>query len=391
MFRLCLVLTILCGTCLGDAGELTGDWTGRLTCPGGDIEFGVVFEATDAFLVNGPERIQVAEFQFDGQELVLGFPHYDSVIRATLTDGKFHGSWAKTRGEGQRPELPFTLTAGAPPQAKALGPFEGRWRVRFSSDDQDAVGIITETKGVPWATFLTATGDYRFLSARVTGDTLWLSVFDGAHAFLFRAKQEDGRLNGDFWSGDHWHETWQATRDDEATIADGWGTAESVPVANFDQLRFRNLQGERTPLDRADLQGKVIVFELFGSWCPNCHDAAEWLAELDAEYADDELSIVGLAFELTGDVDRDVSQVNRYIERFEVKYPVYIAGLADKKVASAQFPLLDRVRAYPTTMFMDASGKILAVYHGFSGPATGEAYEELKAKFRETINQALQS
>ena len=36
---------------------------------------------------------------------------------------------------------------------------------------------------------------------------------------------------------------------------------------------------------------------MFGSWCPNCHDAAEYLVELDRRYRSRGLSILGLAFE----------------------------------------------------------------------------------------------
>ena len=128
---------------------------------------------------------------------------------------------------------------------------------------------------------------------------------------------------------------------------------------------------------------------VFGSWCPNCHDAAEYFAELQKKYDGQRLSILGLAFEHTGDFERDSQQVRRYLERHGASYPVLIAGLSDKKEASQAVPFLDRVRSYPTTVFVDANNKVRAVHTGFSGPATGAAYVDLKQKFESLIDQMI--
>ena len=128
---------------------------------------------------------------------------------------------------------------------------------------------------------------------------------------------------------------------------------------------------------------------MFGSWCPNCHDAAAYFAELQKRYGDKGLSILGLAFELTGDLQRDAEQVRKYLKRHGSNYPVLIAGMADKAKASESLPLLDRVRSYPTTIFIDSSGQIRAVHTGFSGPATGAAYSELRQKFETLIESML--
>ena len=99
--------------------------------------------------------------------------------------------------------------------------------------------------------------------------------------------------------------------------------------------------------------------------------------------------MIGLAFELTGNQDSDSKQVRRYVERFDIDYPVLIAGISDKADASKRFPLLDRVRSYPTTLFVDSTGEVRAVYTGFSGPATGQAHTRLKSRFEKLIQQLL--
>ena len=102
------------------------------------------------------------------------------------------------------------------------------------------------------------------------------------------------------------------------------------------------------------------------------------------------LSIVGLAFEVTGDPVRDAEQVRIYQQRHKIDYPCLLAGTSNKEEASKQIPLLDRVRSYPTTIFIDKHGQVRAVYTGFSGPATGEAHTQLKQDFEAAIAQLLE-
>jgi hypothetical protein len=101
------------------------------------------------------------------------------------------------------------------------------------------------------------------------------------------------------------------------------------------------------------------------------------------------LSIVGLAFEMTGDFARDAEQVRIYRDHHGIEYPLLIAGTSDKAEASKAFPLIERVKSFPTTIFMDGDGNVHTVYSGFSGPATGEAYARLQALFENTIEELL--
>jgi hypothetical protein len=52
-------------------------------------------------------------------------------------------------------------------------------------------------------------------------------------------------------------------------------------------------------------------------------------------------------------------------------------------------PVLDRVKSYPTFIFVGARGEVLAIYTGFSGPATGLAYQELQDQFEKIVRKAL--
>ncbi|MCA9304027.1 MAG: TlpA family protein disulfide reductase [Phycisphaerales bacterium] len=270
--------------------------------------------------------------------------------------------------------------------------FSGRWSVAFESSTDNAIGIfkVSSTREAI-GTFLTTTGDYRYLAGRVDGNLMRLSAFDGAHAFLFHAKMlDDGTIKGDFWSGNWWHETWTAFRDDDAQLPDAFRETSITDESKLGDMVFKDLEGIPTRvLDLLDESGaKARVIEVFGTWCPNCADAGRELVDMRAKYGDD-LAVVGLAFEVTEDFDRSVRQVKRYEERMGSDWPILVAGLSDKAKASEALPVLDRVRSYPTLIFLNERNEVEAVYTGFSGPATGDAYTEQRARFEAVIEKLI--
>lgn len=377
---------------------ILGNWAAWLDSPGGKLVFELEIgqkhdgDPVTAHLRNGPERMEVPRVAWSDQTLVLEMPHYDSVIQARLSaTGQLTGTWQKRRGPDQTANMRFQAERGSVDEGGDPAEFLGRWRVEFSSSTDPAVAIIQQTnEGLLWGTFLTTTGDYRYLSGQIDDGQLRLCCFDGAHAFLFRARQHNDRgLVGDFWSGNWWHETWKAVKDSDAQLPDPLGQSTWKEDTRLDQLVFSDLDGTRRSLADPEFHGNVRIIELFGSWCPNCHDAAEYLSELHERYHKHGLSIVGLAFELTGDFERDARQVREYIARHDIRFPILLAGLADKSAATAQFGALDRIRAYPTIIFLDARGRVAAVHSGFSGPATGSAHEDLRRDFESRIERML--
>jgi thiol-disulfide isomerase/thioredoxin len=386
-----------------DVAIRSGAWRAWLDSPGGELPFGLELEAHDAslraWLVNGVERIEIPKAALDAGTLVLDIEHYDSTLRATPSvDGsRLDGEWRKRRGPDVFAKLAFHATAGAAPRfapdspAGGAKPVDGRWAVRFQPGDEPAVAIFETQPDLTLAgTFLTPTGDYRYLAGRQDGVRVRLSCFDGAHAFLFDARvKPDGSIAGDFWAGDSSHETWTARRDDQAALPDAFGATKWSPSASLEKLVFPDLDGKPRSLADPAFAGKARILQVMGSWCPNCGDETQYLVELDRRYRSRGLSIVGLAFEVTGDFARDAAQVRKLAARDGITYPLLVAGTSDKEKASAAFPALDRVRAYPTTIFLHADGRVRAVHTGFAGPATGAAHRELRAEFEAIIEELL--
>ncbi len=377
--------------------DIAGQWDARLKCPGGAIRFGLELNFDQGksigLLRNGDEQIEIPEVKMNGESIEIKIDHYDSILKLKrMPDDRLVGSWRKRRGLAQWVEMECVATRHVGVESENADAYLGRWRVTFSKSKEPAVAVFkkAESTNQIMGTFLTTTGDYRYLAGRVVDGRLVISCFDGAHAFLFDAviDKESGNqtLRGNFWSANTWHETWTATKDRNAKLPDSFKqTAATAAAADLGKLAFPDLDGAMKNLDDPTFAGKARIIYVFGSWCPNCHDAGKYFSELEERYGDQGLSILGLAFELTGDFERDAIQVRKYLKRQGATYPVLIAGVNDKADATRRLTILDRVRSYPTTIFLDAHGEVKAVHTGFTGPATGEAYKELQSKFETLI------
>lgn len=393
-----------------------GTWRAWLDSPGGELPFALQLieheGAWKATILNGVERIEIPKVDFKDGSLILGIPYYDSSIVAKVdaSGARLDGEWKK-RGKGEHwVKMTFHAQAGKVERflptalgveaCAAGGVPAGRWAIRFAGDKEPCVGVFEEgDERTAIGTILTTTGDYRYLA----GDVCWeptgseklaarlrLSAFDGAHAFLFSATTEDGNsLSGDFWSGDSYHDTWTGKRDDDAELPDAFTLTKAMEGVRLDGVFFSNLEGQKRSLADPPYKGKARIIEIFGTWCPNCNDASRYLVELHRKYKDKGLSILGLAFEYNGDFARDVSQVKTFAAHHKIEYPILLAGTSDREKASASLPIIDKLRAYPTLLVLDGQDRIVATYTGFSGPATGEAYERFKSRFEAMIEKLL--
>ncbi len=381
-----------------------GSWRGSLLSPGGPLTFGLEFvEEADglrAVILNGTERRPAGLVTKTDTGVEFRIPPYQSRIVATNEvtgsgTASLIGVWERDRGKGMAEVLPFAAINDATPPAipelsgDAAAGMSGRWAVTFEGDDDLSVGVFNvERSGRATGTFLTTLGDYRYLAGYSDGQSLHLACFDGAHAFLFRAKMTDGGdLDGEFWSRDSYHTTWTATKSKDAALPDDFELTQWTGGIPLSDVRFPDVEGTVRGLDDEGFRSKARLLVVFGTWCPNCNDLTEYLVELDAQYPD--LGIVGIAFEMGDDPAAHARAVRDYATHHGATYPILIGGISDKAAASKAFPLVDRVRAYPTTVFMDGEGNVSAVHTGFSGPATGDAHETLKLRFESEIESLL--
>ena len=379
-----------------------GTYRAVLQTPGGELPFGLELKLQDShpvgYLINGPERLLLSEVKITGSHLEIAMPGYENVLRADASGNQLQGEIFLVKPNEKNQHVPLRATLGETYRffeqpASDNADVSGRWAVKFIDDSgtpEVAVGEFTQSHDAVSGTILTTTGDHRYLAGQVKGDELYLSTFDGAHVFLYRAKiAADGSLDGDWWSGLAFHEKWIGKRDAAAQLPSAYGlTAMRAGVKTFD-FAFPDLSGKTVSSKDPQFRGKVLIVALAGSWCPNCHDEAAFLAPLYKDYRSKGLEIVSLQFEHFGDFQRAAEATQRFRQHYGIEYTTLIAGVSDKDEAAKKLPMLKSFVAFPTTVFIDRKGNVRKIHTGYTGPATGDHYIQFVNEVKTTLDQLL--
>ncbi|MEM7658667.1 MAG: TlpA disulfide reductase family protein [Bacteroidota bacterium] len=348
---------------------------------------------------NDTERILVDEITRSGDSIRIKMPVFQSEFVASIeTDSTFSGWWYEySRGADYR--VPFSAKAGYAgvfpfPSSSPTIELANRWATEFSPDTEDsyvAIGEFSQLGSEVHGTFLTETGDYRYLTGVFDGQELKLSTFDGSHAFLFEAQlQEDGSLVGSFFSGNHWIEPWIATPDPEAQLRAPDELTYLKPGYDGIEFAFPDLQGDTVRLSDERFQDKVVIVQLLGSWCPNCMDESKLFAQWYQQYQPQGLEIVGLAYERAEDPAFAMASVQRMMDRLGVEYPVLLAATTnDKAEAAKTLPMLNHVLSYPTSIYIDRAGNIRKIHTGYYGPGTGDRHIQFLEKYTAFLEKLL--
>jgi thiol-disulfide isomerase/thioredoxin len=365
------------------------------------FEFEIKKQSGKYFLeiINAEEKIKVDEVTFTDDSVFIKMPVFDSEFRCKLVGtSNFKGAWIN-HSRKDKNVIPFEAKNLYPDGVYAKGDSiffsspnkKSIYEATFNANSEDsykAIGFFREQNFYyVTGTFLTETGDYRYLSGTRSGGKFSLSTFDGSHAFLFTGEVKgDSIINGHFYSGAHSHEPWVAVRNEKFQLRNPDSlTYLKSGYSKFD-FNFKNLEGKKVSLSDEKFKNKVIVVQLMGSWCPNCMDETRYLASFYSNYKSKGLEVVALAFERTNDFNKAVSNVKRLKTRFNAEYEFLITEKTGKDQASEVLPMLNAVMAFPTTIYIDKKGIVRKIYTGFYGPATGNNH----TKFVEETNRFIE-
>lgn len=398
------------GGCGGKPGDTAategpialGDWRATLTLPGGELPFGLEVARDGGryvlFLENGAERLKVPEVAVEGDTLTARMPGFENHLTAKIDGSRLTGTLVLVKRGGKEQHIPFAARHGVgyrffDSAAADHADLSGRWAVTFAGESGDApspgVAEFRQENAVVTGTILTPTGDHRYLAGQVRGNELYLSTFDGAHAYLYVARlTPGGELHGTFWSGLAWREDFVAKRDEAATLDAAPATAMRRDAARL-EFTFPDLDGKPVSLADARFAGKVVVIALSGSWCPNCRDEAAFLEPWYERNRSRGLEVLSLQFEHFGNFARAAEAVRLFRKDLGIEYPTLIAGISDKDEASKKLPQLNHIYAFPTTIFVDRAGRVRSIHSGFAGPATGAHYDKLVLDFDTLLDQLL--
>lgn len=364
--------------------------------------FEVRYTTADSFylvIFNGEEEIEVRDIRYGldrataKDTLRVDFPLMDSYIEAVCEAGVMQGEWVVNYREQYR--IPFEARHGKADRFTSLrkpaaGDISGAWAVQFEAGEATAYPALAEFRQeghILTGTFRTETGDFRYLEGTVQANKLYLSCFDGAHAYLFEGKiMEDGSLQGLFRSGSHYVAFWEGQRDPDFRLAHPDSLIQASQPEAPVVFRFPGTDGTWVSNQDAAYAGRPLIVQILGTWCPNCLDETVFLRDYLATHPEAGIGVIGIGFERYREEDKAMDALRRYATRLELPYPLLLGGIYDKKEAAAQVPFLSGIKAYPTLVFLNKEHRVVRVHTGFDGPATS-AYAEFQTAFHQFVQQ----
>ena len=377
---------------------INGNWKGIIHYETVDVPFTFHLNQTSestaiVTIINGKEEIKVKNATINNDSIYIPMYVFDAVITATFNDGKMVGEWHKNYKNKKGPlftaEYNQPRFAIYPQKLKAIQP---NWDITFtqpSGQTSKAVGLFDAIgNNSITGTVMTEVGDFRYFEGIAYGDSIRLSSFDGVHGFLMLGKYDNKSWSGVFHYEDGYSEKWSATYDPEAKLTNPFALTEVIPDTYKPYYDILTAGGDYDAIDTDLTDGKVVIVQLMGTWCPNSLDQTKYLTEWYKNQNTDELVIMAVTYE-PGDKEYAQNRIDSYSKLLEIPYPMYIGGSLSKGQAALAFPNMGKINAFPTLVMIDKQGYIRFIDSYFNGPATGKFYQEFDKVLNEKVNLLL--
>jgi thiol-disulfide isomerase/thioredoxin len=300
------------------------------------------------------------------------------LLKATVKDGVLDGEYSTRR----KPVAIHAVRTAAHTASNVKAPdISGLWYlegVKSSKHREKAWQFIVQQKGAEASgAILRFDGGTGTLTGGYQDGKFVLSHFSGARAALLSVTpNSDGTLTVEL-KDQHHEGTITAVRPEHAR-AKGLDlptdparhSAVKDPSKPF-AFSYPDLSGKTVANTDPPLRNKVVLINITGSWCPNCHDEYRFLAELDNKHREQGLEIVALNFEEPEQL-ANPTRLKTLIKEYGIKYPVWLAGetsSAKEKLTQAQ-----DWDSWPTTIFVGRDGLVKSMHAGFPSPGSGELF-----------------
>lgn len=137
-------------------------------------------------------------------------------------------------------------------------------------------------------------------------------------------------------------------------------------------LRLNDPDGR--PWDLSQRHGKLILLDLWGTWCTPCMRAIPELVRLQQMYRTSGLEVIGIACE-EGNAGQNLARVQRARRTLPtINYRLLLAGEPGSDPVRAQF----KPQGYPCLILLDADGTIL--WRGVGGNSIADAEAIIKRR-----------
>lgn len=259
------------------------------------------------YIINGTEQLLVDDITKVDDSVLLTLPFFNaSLLVANTNTNLLKGFYIKKQND-KSIRIPFEAKWGIqeryPNAIISRFNASGSWDVIFKGKNSSskAIGSFVQDKaGIVTGSFLTPTGDYRFLEGVVSGDTLKLSGFDGGFASYFEAKflNDTTLTDGKYYAGGVGFTQWAATKNDTIQLPDeyGYSKVKAGEESRFN-FKFKSTEGKLVSILDEKYKGKVVIVQILGSWCPNCMDETAFLSAYYNQNKNKGIEVIGLSYE----------------------------------------------------------------------------------------------
>ncbi len=351
-------------------------------------------------ILNGKEKIRLEALKLDEDSVIAKFINFPTLLKfKIISKDSINGRWINSLKKDY--SIPFTAVQSNLERTnfnnneKPSIQIKGEWKTKFYTKVDTtyyySIGLFDQKKDRITGTFLTETGDYRYLAGNIYANEMELTAFDGSHVYLFKAKYDSitQKIEGVFKSGTHFHNYFTSERDSNFELKK---STEITYVQEIKPLTFNMLTVNNEPrtFHTEDYKNKVTLIQVMGTWCSNCVDETLYLKKLDKKYKKKGLTIIGLAFEIGTTTSHQLETIKNYHQKFDLHYPIYLGGNANKKYAAEVFKnIFNGIFSFPTTILLDKTGNIVQIHTGFNGPSTGKFYKNYTHQTNQLIKKLL--
>lgn len=388
-------ITLLLVSLPAVAQTIDGLWDATVAVNGVSVPFRVEFstKGSDAssYFFNGEERANPSTSgKFQDGNLILRFASYATELDATLKDGTLTGFFQLASGNSYPFQARRDEDSANAASKQNVPDIDGLWEIQVKSPKGESAWhfVVRQAGTNVSASILRVDGDTGTLSGSYRDGKFVLSHFAGERPFYVEVSPlADGTLKLDILSS-HDTQSLIALRPQVArsrALAPPDDPTQHTRLKNPNEaLRFSfpDLDGQIVSDGDARFRGKVVLVNITGSWCPNCHDEAPFLQELYSKYHAQGLEIVALDFE-PADQLKELSRVRAFIQRYGIQYLYLIAG--EPSQLNEKIPQAENLNAWPTTFFVGRDGLVHEIHTGFTSRASGEFDSQLKSEITESV------
>lgn len=150
---------------------------------------------------------------------------------------------------------------------------------------------------------------------------------------------------------------------------------ESAVKGSGFSFNFPDLGGKPVSSGDPQFKGKVLLVDLWGTWCPPCRAEIPHLIRLQEKYREKGLVVVGIAFESSGG-EEGRRAVEVFAKQQGINYAVLFGGRQDE--VENKLPLLSPFGGFPTSVFIGRDGKIAKIETGFAPSMADELEKTIK-------------